>query len=99
MRRGCLLTAVLVGAVAVYAARLQAAEPTPDELRFFETNVRPVLVARCHRCHGAEKQEGGLRLDSRAGLTAGGESGPVVVPGKPEESRLVAAIGYANEEL
>ena len=40
--------------------------PTPDQVRFFETKVRPVLAENCFKCHGPEKQKGGLRLDSKA---------------------------------
>lgn len=63
---------------------------------FFENKVRPLLVAHCYECHSAEskKVEGSLRLDSRAGWQAGGDSGPAIVPGKPEESLLVKAIRY-----
>jgi hypothetical protein len=63
-------------------------------IEFFEKEVRPLLSAKCLGCHGSEKQKGGLRLDSRASILAGGDSGPAIVPGKPEESRLVAAINY-----
>ena len=66
---------------------------------FFEKHVRPVLVERCESCHGAEKQKGGLRLDSRAGWQKGGESGTALVPGKPEESRLIKAIRYGDPDL
>jgi hypothetical protein len=69
---------------------------TPEQEAFFEKKVRPVLVARCLECHGEKKQEGGLRLDTRASLLKGNESGAVVVPGKPEESRLVEVIGYQD---
>ncbi len=65
------------------------AEDSPGD--FFEKSVRPVLVKRCLKCHG-EKQSGGLRLDSRAGLMKGGESGPAVVPGKPAASLLITAV-------
>lgn len=68
------------------------AEDRNEGLEFFEREVRPVLVEHCLRCHGAEKQSGGLRLDSREGVLQGGENGPVVVPGDPRQSRLVAAI-------
>ncbi len=66
---------------------------------FFEKQVRPVLIERCESCHGAEKQKGGLRLDSRAAWQKGGESGPVLVPGKPDESRLIKAIRYGDPDL
>jgi hypothetical protein len=69
---------------------------TPEQESFFEEKVRPILVSRCFECHGEKKQEGGLRLDSRAGVFKGSESGPAIVPGKPEESRLVEVIGYQD---
>jgi len=69
-------------------------KPTPEQEAFFEKKVRPVLVARCLECHGEKKQEGGLRLDSRAALLTGNDSGPAITAGKPEESRLVEVIGY-----
>ena len=61
------------------------AEPAGEE--FFERSIRPVLVERCVSCHGAKAQKGGLRLDSREGALAGGTDGPVIVVGKPAESR------------
>jgi mono/diheme cytochrome c family protein len=64
---------------------------------FFEAKVRPVIANRCFDCHGSEKSKGGLRLDSRDGLLKGAESGPVVLPGKPDESPLIAAIRYDGE--
>ena len=67
--------------------------------KFFEQNVRPLLAERCYSCHATKKQKGGLRLDSIEAILKGGESGPAVVPGKPEESLLVAAINYAGPEM
>ncbi len=58
----------------------------------FEAKIRPVLVGTCFRCHGDAKTSGGLRIDSRETLLKGGESGPAIVPGKPEESLLIKAI-------
>src|SRR5712691_7458106 len=65
-------------------------------LEHFEKRVRPLLVERCHKCHAGEKVKGGLRLDSADGLRRGGESGAVIVPGKPEESRLIQAVLSEN---
>jgi mono/diheme cytochrome c family protein len=62
--------------------------------RFFEAEVRPLLAKNCVKCHGADQQKGGLRLDSRDALLAGGDSGPVVEPGHPEESPLIEAVHY-----
>ena len=72
-----------------------------DDNEFFETKVRPVLVEHCYRCHSAQakKLRGGLRLDSREGMLAGGDSGPALVPGQPDKSRLVEAVAYKNVEL
>jgi mono/diheme cytochrome c family protein len=64
---------------------------------FFETKIRPLLVNRCFDCHGKDKSKGGLRLDGRDAMLKGAESGPVVLPGKPDESSLIAAIRYAGE--
>ncbi len=58
----------------------------------FETRVRPLLAARCNGCHGPSRASGGLRLDSARGLLTGGAGGPVVVPGRPEQSRLIQAV-------
>lgn len=69
---------------------------TPEQEAFFEQKIRPLLVTRCFECHGEKKQEGSLRLDSRASILKGNESGPAIVAGKPEESRLVEVIGYQD---
>lgn len=92
--------------VALHAALLSAAVPAPAESisseqgTFFETKIRPVLVAHCYRCHSAESEtlEGGLRLDLKAGWQAGGESRQtVIVPGNPGESRLIRAIRHEGD--
>ena len=70
-----------------------------DSLKHFESRIRPVLVERCVECHGAEKQKGGLRLDSRAGWESGGESGAAIVPGDLEKSLLIKAIHYTESDL
>lgn len=59
--------------------------------RFFRTEIQPVL-ARCAACHHGESPEGGLRLDTAAGLLRGGESGPAVVAGKPDDSLLIRLV-------
>ncbi|MCY4659336.1 MAG: PSD1 and planctomycete cytochrome C domain-containing protein [Acidobacteria bacterium] len=69
-------------------------EPAPGQAEFFESTVRPLLADNCHACHSARVDPpfGGLRLDSREGLLAGGDSGPAVVPGRPAESALVERL-------
>jgi hypothetical protein len=78
-----------------------AESPTPsrEQAQFFESKVRPVLFETCIKCHGPEKQKSGLRLDSRASALAGGEQGPAVVPGKPDDSLLVTAIRHDDDQL
>ncbi|MBT6449323.1 MAG: hypothetical protein HOK62_01195, partial [Verrucomicrobiales bacterium] len=80
---------------------LAAAEFSALDLEFFEKKIRPVLVEHCYKCHSAKskKLKAGLRLDHRAGVLKGGDSGPSVVSGKPEQSRLIEAIGYDNVDL
>lgn len=71
-----------------------------DGVEFFEKNVRPVLVNRCFECHSTTKKvKGGLALDSKETVLKGGESGPAVVPGDLEKSKLIEAIRYSNRDL
>src|SRR6056297_1349271 len=65
----------------------------------FEKAIRPVLVRECIRCHGPEKQQGGLRLDSRQGWADGGDSGAAIVPGDPPASLLIEAMRYEGYEM
>jgi hypothetical protein len=58
----------------------------------FERDVRPLLQAKCWRCHGEKTPKGDLDLRTRAGLLKGGESGPAIVPGAPEKSLLYEKV-------
>jgi len=73
----------------------------PASLAFFETRIRPVLVEKCQGCHSADQPtpKGGLRVDSREGLLAGGDSGPAIRPGDAAASLLVQAIRYDGLEM
>jgi len=90
---------VLAGITPSFAVEAVAAPPAADTAGFFVAKVAPLLTTHCVACHGPEKQEGGLRLDSLAGISAGGASGPVIVPGSAAESVLAGAVGYADEAL
>ena len=79
--------------------RVSALAPSQRQIEFFETRVRPILAGTCQKCHGAEKQKGGLRLDSRESALKGGESGAAVVPGKPTESPMIDAVNYRGLEM
>ena len=83
---------------------LAADELDPASIEFFEAKVRPVLVNHCYQCHSDEaamagKLKGGLLLDTRAGVEKGGGQGPVIAPGKPNESSLVTSVRYTDENL
>lgn len=71
----------------------------PAKEKFFEQHVRPLLIAKCVKCHGESKTKGGLRLDSRDGLLDGGESGAVITPGDAKKSLLIEAINYESFEM
>ena len=72
---------------------------SPEAAEFFEARVRPIIADQCVKCHGPKKQSSGLRLDSRAAALKGGDSGPAVVPFKPDESLLLQAVEHAHDEL
>ncbi len=73
----------------------------PQGHAFFEKNIRPVLTEHCYKCHSSKsrKVRGKLLLDSQAGWAKGGESGPAIVPGKPEKSPLISALRYEDFEM
>lgn len=70
-------------------------------LALFESKIRPMLVQHCYKCHSRASRtpEGGLLLDTRDGIRKGGDRGPSVVPGKPQESILLSAISHADTDL
>jgi hypothetical protein len=100
MQRVALATILLAVSIPVSGADKETPFSAAD-LEFFEKNVRPVLVEHCYECHSAkgDEIEGGLRLDYREGHLKGGDTGAAIVPGKPEASRLVKAVSYADVDL
>ena len=79
---------------------IAAAVHVSAEDAFFRDQVEPILRERCYECHShAGKIKGGLVLDSRSGWQAGGDSGPAVVPGSVEKSRIIEAVRYANPDV
>jgi len=82
--------------VALFAAAALA-DDSREALDYFEQEVRPILVDTCQKCHGREKQESDLRLDSREAMLKGGISGEAIVPGQPEKSLLIAAIRHEGD--
>ncbi len=95
---------ILVGLVALVPSLAVAATPVPGSagsVEFFEQRIRPVLVQHCYECHSAKakKLKGGLYLDSREGVLRGGDSGPAVIAGKPDDSPLIQALRQDGYEM
>lgn len=102
-RIGCWTCSVLIG-VGLGRGTLAADTPveTPVETPQFDAQaylslVKPVLEQRCYACHGALKQEGGLRLDTAELAVLGGDSGSAVIPGDVEASLLLERIASDDE--
>ncbi|MDA1013596.1 MAG: PSD1 and planctomycete cytochrome C domain-containing protein [Planctomycetota bacterium] len=99
LNRGSIVCIVLLG-----SSMTLAAEPDRKALDFFESKIRPMLVEHCYQCHSSKAAasktlKGKLQVDTREGLRIGGESGPAVVPGKPEESLLIAALKHESLKM
>ena len=97
---GCVLLCSVASAALVANAQVAAHKSiTPEQLEFFEQNIRPVLVSHCYECHSEEKgkNKGELTLDTRDGIRAGGARGPAVVPGKLDDSILIQAIRQTGQ--
>ncbi len=94
--------AAFLGGVFVARADESATGPkdlpefSPQQFEFFESKIRPLLDAHCYECHGGDAQEGGLRLDSRSALVAGGDSGAAIEAGQPAASLLIDAVRYGD---
>jgi len=96
----------IVKLIATISLSLTTLAQAADEeaVQFFEQKIRPVLVQHCYSCHSVEAQsakklQGGLYLDSAAGATTGGDTGPALVPGKSGESLLLKALKYDGVEM
>jgi cytochrome c553 len=109
IRRCRILLAILLlpcfASVSANAADDAESESTesadPAQLKFFEERIRPVLVEHCYSCHSADAKsiKGGLVLDSREGILAGGDSGPALVPKKAADSLLLQAMKHESLEM
>src|ERR1700722_19725871 len=93
--------ALAAGASRLGADVTAATAASASDLQFFEAKVRPVLAEHCYKCHSrdADKIKGGLMLDTKEGMLHGGDTGPAITPGKPDDSLIVDAISYKDADL
>lgn len=90
------LTRLLAFSLYLLNGAVHASEP----MVFFEKEVRPLLINRCYECHSIEKKiKGGLALDTRNAVLKGGDSGPGLVAGEPDQSKIIEAVRYQNHDL
>lgn len=102
--RAFLIIPVLAGTALFPAFSARAADPLrlpPPVSRSveFADDIRPIFETHCYRCHGSQRQEGGLRLDQKTGALKGGDLGPAIVPGDSAGSLLVQAVAGMNKDL
>tara|TARA_B110000881_G_scaffold6633_1_gene5170 strand:- start:3099 stop:5831 length:2733 start_codon:yes stop_codon:yes gene_type:complete len=86
--------------VIITSVLLAAGEKLSADSINFVRDIRPIFEAKCYRCHGAEKQKSGLRLDMHSGAFGGGEfHQPTIIPGKANESNLIRFVRGDDEEI
>lgn len=95
MRRVWFRSIAITLFVPVFASVAQADE---RKVEFFEKQIRPLLINRCSKCHGARKQESGLRVDDRAAFFQGGDSGAAIQPGQAGNSLLLARVQARGDQ-
>ncbi len=95
---------LMVGSFCVHARPLFAQDSSEnpvqfaeEELEFFEKEIRPIFAAHCLECHGPDEQEASLRLDSRAAILKGGDTGPAIVVAEPAKSLLLQVVSYGGD--
>ncbi|MEM7234299.1 MAG: DUF1549 domain-containing protein, partial [Planctomycetota bacterium] len=103
MKRNSKIAALVITLHSLFLAQLSA-EDDRKGLDFFEAKIRPLLIRNCYGCHSAgaaakKKLKANLYLDSREGMLRGGESGPVLVPGRSSESLIVKALRHESVEM
>src|SRR5687767_7495116 len=101
-RRTLIVASFVLGAFCGPAARAEdeaMLPPAASRSVDFAKDIQPILQKNCYSCHGAEAQEGGLRLDQKKRALEGGDSGAEIVAGKSAESRLVRLIAGIDEEF
>ncbi len=92
-----LIPVAAVTGVTCRALDCNAAEVSAADTKFFNEEFLPLVKESCQRCHGEKKQRSGLRLDSRDAVIKGGQNGPAIVPGKPDESLLMKVLEHTGD--
>lgn len=95
---------LFVGAASLIVRPVRATEspalpPAAKKKVNFTADIKPLLAKHCHKCHGASKQEAGLRLDRREEALNGGDSGPAFVAGKSAESLLIKYVAGVDPDV
>ncbi|MCU0719399.1 MAG: DUF1549 domain-containing protein, partial [Pirellula sp.] len=90
-----------IGRVPDPSAAEFASSPTEEQLHFFESRIRPLLIDHCYACHSLDAGEigGSLLLDSRAGIIKGGDTDSLIIPGDPDNSLLMRVVGYKDPDM
>ena len=101
-----LLTSLSLGGFLVLALGVPGANGEPSDLPpaveqqiEFSRDIKPMLEARCVVCHGPSQQINGLRLDRKVEALKGGYSGPVILPGNSEQSKLIHLVSGIGEKV
>src|SRR5579872_168010 len=83
------------------APNMAEQHPTKEGAEYFEKKIRPILVKHCYECHSGDvkKAKGSFVLDTRDGLRKGGQTGPVIAPGNPDDSLFIEAVRYQGLEM
>ncbi|MHC4880425.1 MAG: DUF1553 domain-containing protein [Planctomycetota bacterium] len=90
-----IMRTLLCGYLLLVTTSASAAGLSDGQREFFETKIRPVLIKHCYSCHNSAKEAAGsLALDDREGLLKGGDGGAIIVPGKPQQSRLISILKH-----
>src|SRR3954447_3654818 len=99
--KSVLSIAALLLTACTLPTRAAEAPLSPQDVEFFEKNVRPVLAQQCYSCHSAQakKVKGKLLLDTRVGIARGGECGPAITGRDADQSRLIQAIRWTDPDL
>jgi hypothetical protein len=98
-------SSIILASILAFSSNAMAqppkAQPGREAIEFFESKIRPVLVKQCYECHStkASKVRGGLYLDTRSGVTIGGDNGPAIVPGDPAKSLLIKALRHEDLKM